>query len=104
MKKRTKVVLIIAVIWLVVFAVDIAATRLVGRPFLCVKLFGGDAVFYTGLGYAITISYPLAAGEAQQGPFYSYTFWPFVAGFLILLIFIVVDTIITKRANSKKES
>ena len=95
--KHKRLILITATIaWLLTIVADIIAVRTIGRPALCHAVYGGDAIFYSGLGYTITVFYPLAtAGE--MGPYYSYSYTPCIVGLSILFALIIFDFIKAKR-------
>ncbi len=100
MTKRSKVLLIIVIVWSAIVGIDLLATGvLVGRPLFCIGFWGGEAVFYLGLGYSVTAIYPLTTIE-QASVSYQYFFWPYIIIMLLLVSIIVYDVVKTKRAQS----
>ena len=100
MKKLVVILVTIMVVWMIVAAIDLAAVNLLGRPLLCIRASGGDAVFYYGLGYTITEFFPLAP-SGQQDPYMRYSFGVFIVGNIILLVTIICGIIATKIRAAK---
>ena len=101
MKKKTKILIAVVIIWTVIVAVDLVATQVGGSPLLSVRLSGGEVMSYIGLGYIITIFYPLAP-QGQQSPSYEYFFWPYLVGMVVLIALILCGIMKAKRDAIKK--
>ena len=102
MKKLLIILLIIASLWTHIVITDLTATVIVGRPLLCVSMYGGEVISYLGLGYTIDVFYPLTSGDEiiQYCP-YSFWLWPYVIGMLILLI-LIASGIFKSRHDKKR--
>ena len=101
MKKRTKVLIIIAVLWSLIVLVDFAATNFFGSPILSISVYGGDVVSYYGLGYVITILYPLVRiGEVSR--YYEYSYLPFIIGISLLALLILYDVVMERKKTRKQ--
>ena len=100
MKKRTKILIVIIVVWSAIALVDYTATRFLGSPILCIPLLGGDVIEYIGLGYMIEAMYPLVE-YGEQSVYYHYNFWTCIIGISIFAIPVVYDLIkLRSKTNS----
>jgi len=101
MRKRTKVLITITVLWALIALIDFAAVSLIGHTIFCVLVRGGEIVESIGLGYTISIFYPLTV-PGESSVYFGFNFWPCIIGIALLVTIIVFDIVITKNKNSTK--
>jgi len=102
MKKRTKILIIIASVWTLIVIVDLIAVNILGRPLLCISLPGGDMTSYIGIGYNVDVIYPFAA-EGETSSYFNYSAWLYAVGISILVIFIMYDIVKMRKSKGEKQ-
>jgi len=97
MRKKTKVLITITVLWTLIALIDFVAVNLIGHPILCLPIPGGEAILFIGLGYFILMVFPFGLID-EVSVSIRYNFWPF-----FIVIAILVFIIMICRANEKNQ-
>ena len=92
MKKTIRIL----VIWFIIFAIDVICSYALGHPFFMFPFPGGDMLMFIGLGYVISIAYPL--GTASDPSYYVLGVYPIV----YIIINIIIIIVAYERANLRK--
>ena len=102
MKKRTKILIIIASVWTLIVIVDLISINIFGEPLLGISSYGGEITTHIGLGYEINEIYPLVA-EGETSYYSNYSAWLYAVGVSILVIFIMYDIVKMRKSKGEKQ-
>ena len=105
MKKFNSRLKILILIWLAMFVIDLVGVFVLHRPLFCLAIPGGEVVVFVGLGYVFEVFYPL--GPIEEADRYippAVHAWPFLLIIAILILYLVIQALITKRQTKKTAS
>ena len=101
MKKKTKILIVIASVWTLIVVIDLISIYIFGEPLLGISSYGGEVTTHIGLGYEINEIYPLVA-EGEISYYCDYSFWQYAIGVAILIILIIYDVVKMRKSKCKK--